>query len=40
MYCILKLAIEEFCIPVQKESTLFEDMELNPPLYDMDWYEY
>jgi len=38
MYRILKLAIEERCVLVQRESTLFEDMELNPPLYGMDWY--
>jgi hypothetical protein len=33
---ILKLAIEEHCIMVQRESTLFEEVDLNPPRYDMD----
>jgi len=38
MYRLLKLTIEERCILVQRESKLFEDMELIPSLYDMDGY--
>ena len=36
MYRLLKVAIEGRCILVKRESTLFEDMELIPPFYDVD----